>query len=161
MTVGFMRAAALVALAGLASGCNFPAPATNGLPAPGQPAPAAPPSAQPQPQGGYQVTLIAGSATWAQDAIRMNTTTGKTDLSPGAAAFIPVTEAAPIPAGSYRLYSWTTFDNGATTREWDVYRLDTQTGRFWAMNYDGKTTASWAEIVASHGAAPTMTTGGE
>ena len=160
MTVGFLRAAALVALAVLVSACNFPVPATNGLPAPGQ-TPAAAPSAQPQPQGAYQVALIAGSATWAQDAIRMNTTTGKTDLSPGAAAFIPVTDAAPVPAGSYRLYSWTTFDSGATTREWDVYRLDTQTGRLWTLIYDGKTTASWSEIVAGHGPAPTMTTGGE
>jgi hypothetical protein len=76
----------------------------------------------------------------------MNTATGKTVLSGGVAAFIAVTEPAAAPAGNYRLYSWTTFDNGATTREWNVYRLDMQSGRLWGMTYDGKTTPSWTEI---------------
>ena len=154
MTVRLLRTGALVALACFASACN-PAPATNGQAAANQAATndataaGQPASAPPAAAGGYELAVIPGSAQWTEDVVRMNTTTGKSDMSPANAPFISVTEPAPVPLGRYRIYSWSTFDSGATTtREWDVFRLDTQSGRLWELDSDGKTTASWTEIVA-------------
>jgi hypothetical protein len=154
MTVSFLRTTALVALGLLASACNMP-PAANTAPAANQAAPAAaiaePTASQPAPApttGAYQVALIAGSANWSQIALRTNTATGKSDLSLAGGSFIPITDPAPVPSGSYAIYTWSTLDAGATTREWDAYRFDRQSGRLWNLAYDGVATASWTEIVA-------------
>jgi hypothetical protein len=163
MTIRFLRATACVALVSMASACNMP-PGTNGAPAASQaaangaPAGSFPASTQAPAApalGGYQLAVISGSANWVSNVVRLNTTTGASVLSADDDSFFPITEAGPAPLGTYRIYSWTTYDSGATTREWDVYRLDTQTGRLWHLEYDGKVTASWAEVVASPPAAQT------
>jgi hypothetical protein len=70
-------------------------------------------------------------------------------LTLGGAPLIPITDAQPVPTGNYGIYSWSTFDSGATTREWNAYRFDRQSGRIWNLGYDGVSTASWTEILAA------------
>jgi hypothetical protein len=151
MTVGFSRTTALVAMALLASACNM-TPGTNTPPASNQAASAqpgaGPASASANPDR-YQITLIRGSANASQVALRVDSVTGKSDLSLGGAPLIPITDTQPVPMGNYGIYSWSTLDSGATTREWNAYRFDRQSGRIWNLVYDGVVTASWTEIVAA------------
>jgi hypothetical protein len=82
-------------------------------------------------------------------AVRMVTASGQATLTSGdPGGFIPVAEAAAPPAGDYRMYQFVTFDGGATTREWDIYRMDTVSGRTWYLKYDGARAASWIELTA-------------
>ncbi|HEY3796869.1 MAG TPA: hypothetical protein VGL58_00820 [Caulobacteraceae bacterium] len=145
--------AAALTLAGLAACTQAPAPAANSA---GTTPPAAPPSnapaantvaaPSPAPGASYVTELIPASTQWSAVMVRMNAATGKATLSNGGGSFIPVTDAAPPPPGAYKLTHYATFDSGATTREWEVYRVETGSGRVWELDYDGQTTASWSEI---------------
>jgi hypothetical protein len=131
-----MAFVAAAMLAGLAA-CSQPTPA---------PAPAAAGGAA---SGAYTLDLIPASAQYGDVVVRMATATGQSTLSSGdPGGFVPVTEAAAPPAGAYRLYHFVQFDGGATTREWEIYRLEANSGRTWYLKYDGAKTASWIELLA-------------
>jgi hypothetical protein len=122
-------------LAGLAA-CSQLTPAS---------APAAP--AAPTATAAYTLEVIPASANWAEVVVRMATATGQATLAGGQnTTFIPVTEAAPPPSGVYKLYDYYYFDPGATTRSWEIYRLEAGSGRTWLLKFDGAKAASWVEI---------------
>jgi hypothetical protein len=98
----------------------------------------------------YQLVIVPGASQIGEDAIRVDVATGQSMLSANQQPFIPITDPTPVGRGVYHLYPWSTFDSTAANRAWDVVRFDSQSGRLWHLVYDGKTTASWSEIVAAH-----------
>jgi hypothetical protein len=125
-------------LAGLAACSQGASNATNAAPSV---APAAPAT--------YQMDIIPGSAQWSVVVVRINGATGQATLSNAGQAFIHVAEPTPPPAGVYHLSHFTTLDSGATTREWEMYRIEAGSGRVWYLNYDGQSAASWVELTGA------------
>ena len=103
-------------------------------------------SAVAEPSDGYEMAIFPGNATVVQVVARINVATGQSAVSVGAGPFIAITDPKPVGKSVYRLYSWNTFDLTGANRTYAMYRLDTQSGRVWSFNFDGKVTASWVEI---------------
>ena len=105
------------------------------------------PSSWAQTSQPFQFAVVPGSAQWSPITARVNTATGETTLIVLGAQPVPVVDAAPPGPGAYSISVYATFDYGATSREWSVFRFDARSGRAWALNFDGKTTASWAVML--------------
>jgi hypothetical protein len=104
-------------------------------------------AAQAQSSDAYQLAVLRGSSQLTEIVVREHIASGQTVISVGQQPFIAITEPTPVSPSVYRIYVWETIDNGTTTRAWDCFRLDTMSGRFWHLNFDG-TTGSWGEIIA-------------
>jgi len=95
----------------------------------------------------YQISILPGSVSQAFILVRMNITSGAAAVSVASQPFITITDATPMNSSVYRVYGSGHYDSGATTREWDVFRFDTQSGQVW-MFVCCTGTPSWSEIVA-------------
>jgi hypothetical protein len=95
-----------------------------------------------------QFLVLPGSATAGAIIVRMNTATGQASIAPQTVTFSPIIDTTPVGSSVYKLSYYSTFDAGATTREWDVYRFDTKSGRVWSLTCC-TAPITWVEMVAA------------
>jgi hypothetical protein len=92
----------------------------------------------------FQVMIVPGSSTQPSAVFVMDTSTGQTRYSSSDGPFAPIVDPAPIPASTYRLDYFSTFDSQQKAT-WDAYRSDLKSGRVW--HFICCQTTSWSEIV--------------
>jgi hypothetical protein len=129
MTIDSLRLVAVLAIAGLATACNNSSPAN-------------PPAA-------YDAISLTGSQLVGGGILRINFATGETVVAwdgksvPAAV----VLEDAPVPAGRYQVYAWSTITQADDKVHWNAIRMDQLSGRLWRLDGDGASTPfSWSEI---------------
>ena len=103
---------------------------------------AAPPPAPAPPAAAYQFTTVPGSVAYSPVILRVAVATGQTALD-GNGTLINVVDSAPPGPGDYRVSSWAAYDATGARTAWNANRVDLQSGRVWALTYDGKSAASW------------------
>ena len=115
------------------------------LPAIVDAAPAPPPAPAP-PTAAYQFTTVPGSVAFSAVVLRVAVATGQTALDGTGATLINVVDSTPPGPGDYRVSSWAAYDATGARTAWNANRVDLQSGRIWALTYDGKSAASWTLV---------------
>jgi hypothetical protein len=95
----------------------------------------------------YEMTMIPPlSAGIAIGVFRIDVETGQVVTAWGAAkTYTTVAEAAPLPSGEYHLQLSESLDQKGV---WNLYRIDSRSGRFWYAVGGGNLPFTWNEIVA-------------
>jgi hypothetical protein len=131
------RIAAVTTAAVLASAC---------VKVPGAPAPGFPGMPSARASSGapvYQLVMAPAVGQALSGVIRLNTSTGQTVTAWGAPSQMTTVPDSPLPAGHYRLQSWSELSGDGVT--WGASRLDEVSGRVWVL-VNCASTCAWIEL---------------